>query len=258
MTPSGPAFRFIRTARGAGGILLLLAAQTSISTLMAQDLEARDATKPAQAKSLRIVLIGDSTVADGSGWGPSFAKRVGPGVECINMARSGRSSRSYRDEGHWRKALDLKPDYVLIQFGHNDQPGKGPKRETDPETTYRQFLTRYIDETKSVGAQPILVTSMTRRRFSRAGKIESDLSPYVDAVKRLGRAKSVPVIDLHARSIERLNTMGPKAAEVLNPKDVKTGGADRTHLTPKGGEPMADLVIQELKKVEPALADRLD
>lgn len=240
-------------AFGAGGLLLLMATQT----VMAQDLKARAPINSAGANKVRIVLIGDSTVAEGSGWGPAFAKRVGPGVECVNMARSGRSSRSYRDEGHWRKALDLQPDYFLIQFGHNDQPGKGPKRETDPETTYRQFLTRYLEEAKSIGARPILVTSMTRRQFSREGKIESNLGPYVDAVKRLGRDQSVPVVDLHARSIDLLNRMGPEAAEVLNPKVAKTGSPDRTHLTPKGGELMADLVIEELKKVEPALTERL-
>ncbi|WP_406695585.1 rhamnogalacturonan acetylesterase [Singulisphaera sp. Ch08] len=244
--------------RRAGGVLLLITAQTFAHPPMAPAIEARDAKKSVATPKIRIVLSGDSTVADGSGWGPSFAQRVGPGVECINMARSGRSSRSYVDEGHWRKALELQPNYVLIQFGHNDQPGKGPKRETHPETSYRQCLTRYIDEAKSIGAQPILVTSMTRRRFSLEGKIESDLGPYVVAVKRLGRDKSVPVVDLHARSIELLNTMGPKAAEVLNPRDIKTGSADRTHLTPKGGELMADLVVQELKKVEPTLAGRLD
>src|SRR5262245_23887207 len=87
---------------------------------------------------LRIVLVGDSTVTDQSGWGAGFAKRIAPDAECINMARSGRSSKSYRDEGHWAKALALKPDYLLIQFGHNDQSGKGPARETAPETTFRE------------------------------------------------------------------------------------------------------------------------
>src|SRR5262249_34489549 len=105
-----------------------------------------EATKP-----VKVVLVGDSTVADGSGWGPAFARRLGSGATCLNMARSGRSSKSYADEGHWKKALALKPDYVLIQFGHNDQPGKGPQRETKPETTYRENLTRYIDESRAAG-----------------------------------------------------------------------------------------------------------
>src|SRR5262245_53118657 len=98
---------------------------------------AADENAPA---SERIVLVGDSTVASQSGWGDAFSKLLAPGVECSNMALGGRSSKSYRDEGHWKKALEAKPTWVLIQFGHNDQPGKGPKRETDPKTTFRQNL----------------------------------------------------------------------------------------------------------------------
>jgi hypothetical protein len=64
--------------------------------------------------------------------------------------------------------------------GHNDMPGKGPERETDPNTTYREYLSRYVDEARAAGAKPILVTSMTRRNFS-GGKIKSDLVPYVAA-----------------------------------------------------------------------------
>src|SRR4051794_34451826 len=106
--------------------------------------EPRRADAPGGAK-VRIALVGDSTVAVNGGWGPGFAERVGPGAECLNMARGGRSSKSYRDEGLWKKVIEEKPDYILIQFGHNDQPGKGPERETAPETTYRQNMARYVD-----------------------------------------------------------------------------------------------------------------
>ena len=88
--------------------------------------------EPARAK-VRIALAGDSTVTNQSGWGPGFAVRLGPDAECINLARSGRSSKSYINEGHWKKLLDAKPDTVLIQFGHNDQPGKWSDRGADPE-----------------------------------------------------------------------------------------------------------------------------
>src|SRR5581483_9938507 len=70
---------------------------------------------------VRIVLAGDSTTAVGSGWGPGFMKCLTPDVQCINMARGGRSSKSFIAEGLWKKCLELKPDYILIQFGHNDQ-----------------------------------------------------------------------------------------------------------------------------------------
>ena len=81
---------------------------------------------PSQAKTVRIVLVGDSTVTDGVGWGFGFKQYLGAGAECVNTAANGRSSKSFLDEGRWRDALALKGDYYLIQFGHNDEPGKGP------------------------------------------------------------------------------------------------------------------------------------
>src|SRR4051812_44690800 len=88
---------------------------------------AAPSTQPAK---VRIALAGDSTVNDKTGWGIGFAKAMNDQAEVTNFAKGGRSSKSFIDEGHWQKVLDAKPDYVLIQFGHNDQPGKGPERET--------------------------------------------------------------------------------------------------------------------------------
>jgi pectinesterase len=131
-------------------------------------------------RPVRIVLAGDSTVNDQGGWGPGFRATFGPKVEVVNLAKNGRSSKSFRDEGLWAPALAPKPDYVLIQFGHNDVPGKGPARETDAATTYRENLTRYIEEVRAAGGTPVLVTSIVRRNFTPEGKIKRDsLAPYV-------------------------------------------------------------------------------
>src|SRR4249920_85134 len=77
----------------------------------------------APGEHVRIALVGDSTVAEGGGWGPGFRAAFGPGVEVLNFAQNGRSSKSFRDKGFWDPALAEKPHYVLIQFGHNDNPG---------------------------------------------------------------------------------------------------------------------------------------
>ncbi|MFT3785555.1 MAG: GDSL-type esterase/lipase family protein [Tepidisphaeraceae bacterium] len=116
-------------------------------------------TKPVR---LTIALVGDSTVTDHAGWGPGFASSLADDVRCVNFSASGRSSKSFRDEGKWKPVLELKPDYVLIQFGHNDQPGKGPERETDPKTTFRENMARYVDEARDAGIKPIIVTSIAR------------------------------------------------------------------------------------------------
>lgn len=113
------------------------------------------------AKS-KIVLVGDSTVADRTGWGLGFLALLDTHkAECINAARGGRSSMSYLKERLWTNALALKGDYYLIQFGHNNQPGK-PGRSTDM-AAFVANLKQYMDDTRAIGAKPVLVTPLTRR-----------------------------------------------------------------------------------------------
>jgi lysophospholipase L1-like esterase len=213
--------------------------------------KAADPTPPEH--KLHVVLVGDSTVATTSGWGPAFARQFGPDTECTDTARGGQSSKSFLDQGLWQRALALKPDWVLIQFGHNDQPGKGPNRETDPETTYRANMTRFIEEARAAGVKPILITSMTRRNF-KDGHIVSNLTPYVDVVKNLAAEKQVPLVDLHARSIALLEKMGPEAAAVMDPPGVKPNTSDHTHLNERGAELIAALIVEDVRKVAPELA----
>jgi len=210
----------------------------------------------AEAVKPRIALAGDSTVTDKAGWGAAFARLLVPEVECINFAGGGQSSKSFRDTGSWKKVMNAKPAFVLIQFGHNDMPGKGPKRETDPATTYRENMIRYVDEVRAAGAQPILVTSMVRRTFDN-GKIRGELKPWADAVTKIGAEKQVPVVDLFARSLELLEKLGPTASDEFNPpgKDAKT--TDHTHLNAKGAEVMAEIIADDLRKVAPELAKLL-
>ncbi|TCO89397.1 lysophospholipase L1-like esterase [Chthoniobacter flavus] len=207
---------------------------------------------------LRVVLVGDSTVAEKSGWGTAFIKLLAPDVECINAARGGQSSKSFLDGGNWKKALDLKPDWVLIQFGHNDQPGKGPNRETDPETTYRANLIRYVDEARAIGAKPVLVTSLVRRTFQPDKQhLRVDLEPYVAAMKKVAEEKHVPLVDLHARSKELVEKLGPEGVKPMEPEGKTPGSLDGTHLNERGGEMIAPLVADELRKVAPELATHL-
>lgn len=221
----------------------------------------------------RIVLVGDSTVASKTGWGDAFARLLGPDLKCINLGRPGRSSKSYRDEGHWQKALEAKPTWVLIQFGHNDQPGKGPALETDARTIFRENLTRYIAEARAIGAQPVLVTSLTRRNFNAQGKIQPEhlepmsdtqgklipdfLQDYVEATRAVAAEQHVPLIDLNARSVERMNRLGPQAAEAFDAKSRNPSIPDRTHLSAYGATETAKLVAEEIRKNIPALAGRL-
>lgn len=205
----------------------------------------------------RIVLVGDSTVTDASGWGLGFASLFSPEAKVINMAQSGRSSRSFRNEGHWKKTLEQNPAWILIQFGHNDQPGKGPERETDAKTTFRENLGRYVDEAIAKGAKPILVTSMERRIFDGAGKIKPTLTDYAEAARVVAAEKKVPLVDLQRKSMEWLDKNGPEGSKFLDPAPDKNGKKDKTHLTRKGADAMGALVVEEIRRVAPDLAKLL-
>lgn len=207
----------------------------------------------------RIVIIGDSTVCDypatrpERGWGMFIEERFKDGtVKVINLAASGRSTKTFIQEGRWKKALDEKPNYVLIQFGHNDSHTPDKPEATNAATDYKDNLRRYIEESRAIGATPILVTPMVRRTFSADGKLQDDLQRYADAVKEVGAEKKVPVIDLHESSKKLVEQLGPESsAELANKK------GDLTHFNEKGARTMADLVMKELPAAEPKLKEYL-
>jgi pectinesterase len=207
------------------------------------------------APKIKIILVGDSTVTDKSGWGLGFKQLLTSRAECINTAAGGRSSKSFINEGKWTNALALKGDYYLIQFGHNDEPGKGPDRETQPATTYRENMTRYVDETRAIGAQPVLVTSLVRRQWDKNGdgKITSSLVPYVEVVKQIAAEKKVPLIDLHASSQEWCEQLGREQCNALSPVTA-SNTVDNTHLNAKGSLVFAKLVVTGLVQALPELA----
>jgi lysophospholipase L1-like esterase len=164
-----------------------------------------------------------------SGWGGSFcAHHVTSFAACVNLARGGRSTLSYRAEGSWDLALqEMKTPgfvktWVLIQFGHNDQPGK-PGRSTDLATEFPENLRHYVADVRAAGAQPILLTPLTRRQF-KDGQLQNDLAPWAQAIIKVAEDMQVPFIDLNARSAAAVQLMGPvlanKFAEIAPPKEV--------------------------------------
>ena len=205
------------------------------------------------ADPIRVVLVGDSTVNNEGGWGPGFRQSFTPEVEVINLAKNGRSSKSFRAEGLWEPTLAAKPDYILIQFGHNDVPGKGPDRETEAAGSYRENLARYIDEARAAGAQPILVTSIVRRNFTHEGKIVRDsLVPYVEAARAVAAERHVPLIDLYTLTMQQAEALGPDGCAAIDARD-KNGKRDTTHLGPQGREEIGRMAAREFAKLVPAV-----
>jgi lysophospholipase L1-like esterase len=216
---------------------------------------------PAEAggKEARIVIIGDSTVCEypetrpERGWGMYIEERFKPGtVKVTNLAASGRSTKTFIKEGRWKKALEEKPDYVLIQFGHNDSHSSDKPEATDAATDYKDYLRRYIDESRGIGAVPVLVTPMVRRTFGADGKLKDGLQRYADAMKEVGTEKKVPVIDLHASSKKLVEELGSEKSG-----DMANKEGDSTHFNEKGARAMAELVMKELRVAEPKLKKEL-
>jgi len=209
-----------------------------------------------RSRSIRIVIVGDSTVAsyphpppdrpDLTGWGQVIGEFFSDCVTILNHARSGRSSKSFIREGLWKPALAEKPDYVFIQFGHNDCPGK-KDRSTDPETDFQDYLRQYVDDARKTGACPVLITPMTRRKF-RNGRIRSTLRPYAEAILKVGKEKQVPVVDLHAASVKMFNRLGDEGSA-----DLSASQDDQTHFSRKGALAIAELIVGKLPQVAPSL-----
>ncbi len=214
--------------------------------------------KSADAAKLAIVIIGDSTVCNYPGehacrgWGQFIAEQFKDTVRVANHAASGRSTKTFIAEGRWTRALAEKPDFVLIQFGHNDSHAKGRPEATDAAGDYRDFLRRYVDESRAANATPIFVTPMYRRTFDADGKLTDILQPYADAMKAVAAEKKVPLIDLHTSSGALFRGLGKdRCPELAN------AATDFTHFNEKGARAMAELVMKELPATDARLAAEL-
>jgi lysophospholipase L1-like esterase len=228
---------------------------------------------PVAAAPVRVILVGDSTMASNSGYGDALCARFTPQVDCVNLARGGRSSKSFRAEGRWDEVQRLLQDgsaattYVLVQFGHNDQPGK-PPRSTDLVSEFPANMARYAQETKALGGVPVLVTPLTRRSF-KGQWLRDDLAPWAAAIRKVARQEQAALLDLNADSAAAVQAMGQQEADTLamapppavaapaDPNKVEVAGAaksafDRTHLGKKGADLFARMVERELVQALPA------
>jgi lysophospholipase L1-like esterase len=212
----------------------------------------------AAEKPLRLAIIGDSTVCEYPldhacrGWGHYIQEYFKDTVQVVNLARSGRSTKTFINEGLWAKTLAEKPDFLLIQFGHNDSHSPDRPESTNAETDYREYLRRYIDEARAIGAKPVLVTPVQRRTYGSNGRLNNTLIIYADAMKAVAAEKKVALIDLNATSGKLYEQLGPAANNI-----VANATDDRTHFNENGARMMAHLVMQELTQVEPQLTKEL-
>lgn len=222
---------------------------------------------------MTLFLVGDSTMAerenlDGKmrGWGQMLQPFFTDAVVVENHARGGRSTRSFIAEGRWQAVIDaIEPgDYVLIQFGHNDQKHKDPKRFTNPYTGYRRNLERFVKETREKGANAILATSIVRRKFNDDGVLVDTHGEYPLVTRLVADDLDVPFIDLQLLTEDLILDYGVEGSKALftwlapgEEPEHPEGLQDNSHLSRSGGTEVARLVAQELKRIRHPLASAL-
>ena len=273
--------RFIEESIGAwcrplGAALFFLVAMAWTQPMAATEPEAATADvlvpKTTTATSgPTLFLIGDSTMSDKPvhpanperGWGQLLPTYFKEDLRIENHAANGRSSKSFRDEGRWKTVQErLKPgDFVIVQFGHNDQKIQSSDRYTGAFGTFTENLARYVSETRQAGAHPILATSIVRRKFDSDGQLIDTLTNYVAAIRELAPKLQIPLLDLNRSSAELVQRMGPERSKQLfkwtEPGDYpeqKEAFKDDTHLNAFGASRVCDLAVVELRTKVPDLA----
>jgi lysophospholipase L1-like esterase len=223
-------------------------------------------------KKIKVYLIGDSTIANKeikafpeTGWGMPFRYFFDSTVEVDNRAKNGRSTKSFIAEGLWQPVVDNlnEGDYVLIQFGHNDEGKEKVGRYTTPDE-FKINLTKYVNDSRNKKAIPVLITPVARRTFDSTGKIKESHPVYSDAVREVAKQMNVPLIDLDEKSKELLQQFGQENSKWLynytsvgEHPNYPDGHKDDTHFSELGARKMAEIVLAEIKSLQLDLVNRI-
>lgn len=220
-----------------------------------------------------IHLAGDSTMAEKlaekrpeTGWGECLQSFFDPQqVRVKNYAKNGRSTRTFISEGLWAALLERvhAGDYVVIQFGHNDESKEKVDRYTPPED-FRKNLVRFIQDVREKNATPVLMTPLMRRRFDAEGHLQDTHGEYPDIVRSVAAEFKVALIDMHQKSRAVLERYGAEQSRALflqlkpgeNP-NYPNGVEDNTHFSPAGAEIMAGLAVDGIRENKLPLASFL-
>ncbi len=226
---------------------------------------------PLAASAETLYMAGDSTMsikADAdfpeTGWGMPFALFFDERINVENYAMNGRSTRTFIEEGHWgriEKALQAG-DFVIIQFGHNDESEHKKDRYTTPEQ-YKANLARFIGEVRAKGAFPLLMSPITRRYFDENGSIKHT-HPYAPLSREVAKEEKVDFIDMDAITRDYFQQQGDENSTLrflhIKPAthpNYPNGVRDDTHLNQLGAREVAQLVLREMKKMQHPLVEKV-
>jgi len=225
-----------------------------------------------QKRTVTIWLCGDSTMSikevkayPETGWGMPFAYFFDSTVTISNLAKNGRSTKTFISEGLWKKVSDgtNEGDYVFIQFGHNDESKEKTERYAPPEE-FKANLTKFVNETRARKAIPILLTPVSRRRFDSSGTALETHDIYSPLVQQVAKDTKTILIDLNKSSRALYQQYGDKNSRLLflqlkpgEHPNYPEGKEDNTHFNELGARLIAELVLADLKLQVPELAAHL-
>jgi lysophospholipase L1-like esterase len=223
-------------------------------------------------KAITIYMIGDSTMANKPlednperGWGMMLQDHFNETVTVENHAMNGRSTRSFLYENRWQPIADKlkKGDYVIIQFGHNDESPEKMERYTKPDA-FKTNLVFFVNDTRARKAIPILCTPVMRRRFDENGAFYDTHGEYPDIIRRVADSLKVPMVDLHRETEEVIRNLGPEASKkmflFIQPGEyasLPNGREDNTHFSEWGAREVAGLFVEKINKLVPDLKHRM-
>lgn len=202
-----------------------------------------------QPHSPTLFIAGDST-AQGydttktvmRGWGQILPEYLCGGLKVENHAKAGRSTKSFRAEGRWDSIMSRvrKDDWVLIQFSHNDTSVK-PERHASP-TDFKKNLILFINETRTKGAHPLLLTPLVMRTFHEGNLIDSRLKTYPGIIRQVAKEYNVPLIDINLKTRDLILRLGDEESKELYVPN------DDTHTSEAGARAVAEFVAEGLKE----------
>ena len=221
----------------------------------------QQSTPPQEAapRPRTLVFAGDSTLDDHHGdeskygsWGSNLRPFLREGCAIVNYARSGRSTTSFIREGWWDKCLAAtdKGDFVVIQFGHNDQKLDKPAVAT-PIPQYKENLRRMAADVRAKGATPVFATPIVRLSYGKDGLLRdfAKLDDWAEAMRETATELGIDVVDMRVLTREAANKAGEEEALTWNVPD------DRTHPAPKGARIYAGLFLAEIRRLGLPLAE---
>ncbi|WP_026342508.1 rhamnogalacturonan acetylesterase [Paenibacillus fonticola] len=212
-----------------------------------------------------LFIAGDSTAAlkgaaekPMTGWGEYIQDYFQSSVRVDNRAINGRSTKSFLAEGRLAAIeQDFRAgDYLFIQFGHNDEKTEDPSRYTDPNGAYRLNLKRFIDSARERGGTPVLLTSVSRRRYLEDGELDPfAVGEYPSAMREVASETGTPLLDIFTASQQLYKAFGVEGSKRLlmhlpeqaHP-NYPAGIADDTHFSDAGAQQIARLVAEAIQQ----------